>query len=190
MKEKHYVLIYATPYYPDPLENLVLLVLKDRPEWQKGFLNLVGGKVEEGESLEEATLRELKEETGYEPRKDKTLKIGEIECGSEIVHCFKVLVDDQKDPKPRKGETEIVRWYPWRFIRQDKRLIPNLRVLLPLAMAGITDWKLTIGEDFTNSEINSLKITLPSNLHSSLKEKAGVTKIIETGQWGKWDHLL
>ena len=45
----------------------VLLVLKDKPEWQKGKLNLPGGKVEEGETPEEAATRELKEESGYSP---------------------------------------------------------------------------------------------------------------------------
>lgn len=44
--------------------NHVLLIEKDKPEWQKGLLNGIGGKVEQGESIVDATLREFQEETG------------------------------------------------------------------------------------------------------------------------------
>ena len=46
--------------------NEVLLVLKDKPEFQKGRLNLVGGKVEANEAPYDAAIRELKEETGLD----------------------------------------------------------------------------------------------------------------------------
>lgn len=47
-------------------ENLdeVVLIRKNRPEWQAGKLNGVGGKVEEGESFSSAIGREFEEETG------------------------------------------------------------------------------------------------------------------------------
>lgn len=42
----------------------VALIQKVKPEWQKGFLNGVGGKKEDGESLFAAMCREFEEETG------------------------------------------------------------------------------------------------------------------------------
>jgi 8-oxo-dGTP diphosphatase len=42
----------------------VVLVEKNRPEWQAGLLNGVGGKVEQGESPLEAMIREFNEEAG------------------------------------------------------------------------------------------------------------------------------
>lgn len=42
----------------------VLLLRKDTPSWQKGKLNGIGGKVEQGESIHTATVREFQEETG------------------------------------------------------------------------------------------------------------------------------
>lgn len=42
----------------------VVLIRKNKPDWQKGLLNGIGGKVEEGESTEDAMVREFQEETG------------------------------------------------------------------------------------------------------------------------------
>jgi 8-oxo-dGTP diphosphatase len=42
----------------------ILLIRKNRPEKQKGRLNGVGGKVEEGESFRQAMEREFREEAG------------------------------------------------------------------------------------------------------------------------------
>lgn len=42
----------------------VLLVWKNRPRWQAGKLNGVGGKIEPGEAVRAAMVREFQEETG------------------------------------------------------------------------------------------------------------------------------
>lgn len=47
-------------------QDRVVLVLKNRPKWQAGLYNGVGGKVEPGELFDEAMIREFKEETGVE----------------------------------------------------------------------------------------------------------------------------
>jgi 8-oxo-dGTP diphosphatase len=44
--------------------DLVYLIRKNRPEWQKDKLNGIGGKVENGETSREAMKREFKEEAG------------------------------------------------------------------------------------------------------------------------------
>lgn len=171
--KKQYVVIYVEPHirYTSPFvgnEVNVLLVLKDRPDWQKGFLNLVGGKVEENETIEQAALRELKEETGYEPcsiSNKPCVKMGTIEGDNEEVHCFRVHVDDydQPEPIPREGETEIVRWFPWRKVKRDNRLMPNLNVVLPLMMSGVYDWNLYV-KDSMNKESYTMQLTMPGNL--------------------------
>lgn len=43
-------------------DNRVVLVRKNRPEWQDGLLNGVGGKIEPGEYPYDAMVREFKEE--------------------------------------------------------------------------------------------------------------------------------
>lgn len=44
--------------------NSVILIRKNRPQWQEGKLNGVGGKVEPGETTHKAMRREFLEETG------------------------------------------------------------------------------------------------------------------------------
>lgn len=42
----------------------VLLQIKNRPMWQKGSVNGIGGKIEDNESIDDAMRRECQEETG------------------------------------------------------------------------------------------------------------------------------
>lgn len=57
---------YCVGFLMDPLLRHVVLIQKIRPEWQKGLLNGVGGKVEPGEEPLAAMHREFKEEAGLE----------------------------------------------------------------------------------------------------------------------------
>jgi 8-oxo-dGTP diphosphatase len=45
-------------------DDQVVLIEKNRPAWQKGKLNGIGGHVEPGETFEECMEREFEEETG------------------------------------------------------------------------------------------------------------------------------
>jgi 8-oxo-dGTP diphosphatase len=47
--------------------ELLLLIRKSRPQWQKGFLNGIGGSIEGDETPLEAMKREGIEETGLSP---------------------------------------------------------------------------------------------------------------------------
>jgi len=58
---KRYVLGFV--FSPDLAK--VYLIRKNRPEWQAGLLNGIGGKIELGETEKEAMEREALEESGY-----------------------------------------------------------------------------------------------------------------------------
>ena len=57
---------YVVGFAFDENEKNVILVRKERPEWQKGALNGPGGHIEDGESMLVAMAREFKEEVGIE----------------------------------------------------------------------------------------------------------------------------
>jgi len=62
MTPKRFVLTFMF----DPTITKVLLIRKTKPDWMAGRLNAVGGHVEEGETFEDAAVREFLEETGLD----------------------------------------------------------------------------------------------------------------------------
>ena len=139
----------------------VLLVLKDKPEWQKGKLNLPGGKIEEGESPEQAATRELKGEAGYDPIVPVRV-MGAMQDGSNTIYCVKAVIMSREEPCPREEETQAILWMPWHKADYDERLIPNLRLIVPLMMRGVTGW--IIGDTYrgTDKERHTIKISIPT----------------------------
>jgi len=131
-----YVIVHAR--HPD---GKLLLVLKDRPAWQKGRLNLVGGKVEPGETCLHAAMREFHEETGMMGNPLIPNLCGAIKGVDCVVYCFSINVYE-KTINPRKGETEKVDWYSL-DVFNDPRLMPNLRLVIPLLQMGVTNWIIT-----------------------------------------------
>lgn len=57
---------YVSAFIFNEDEDLVLLIRKNRPSWQAGLLNAIGGHVEVGESDYDAIKREVKEEAGLD----------------------------------------------------------------------------------------------------------------------------
>lgn len=55
---------YSVGFLFSPDKTMVVLIKKNRPEWEKGLLNGVGGHIEENETPVEAMTREFREETG------------------------------------------------------------------------------------------------------------------------------
>lgn len=139
-----------------------LLILKERPAWQKGRLNLPGGKMEAGETPVETAIRELKEETGYEPIMPPRV-LGRIQDGPKAIYCLKVRLMTEDDPRPQDGETEKAFWVPWYRARQDSRLLPNLRVIIPLLMSGVSGW--VIHDQYRSEDVpdHSFTISVPTS---------------------------
>jgi len=136
-----YVLCYAVP---DTIDwDDVLLIEKLKPEWQRGKLNLPGGKIEENESIHEAASRELREETGiYCGLNDITL-LGRIygEWGDcYVCHC--VYRDNQH--WEQKEAEKLVNLNYSDAIR-DERLIDNLRLIIPWCLCELNGWSLYQG---------------------------------------------
>jgi 8-oxo-dGTP diphosphatase len=139
-----------------------LLVLKDKPEWQKGRLNLPGGSVEPGETPEQAATRELKEETGYEPLVPIRL-MGEMYGVQCRIYCMKaVIAEDSGPPQPRPEETQQVLWIKWRDAAIDSRLMANLRVIVPLIRSGVTNWIISDTYRDQRHKRHTIKVSIPT----------------------------
>lgn len=119
----------------------VALIRKERPEWQKGKLNGIGGHIEPGESPSQAMTREFEEETGVKiPLRNWNLFVHMLFPSAEI-YFFKTLVP------LLIFENNIHTTTDEHIIKIDHRelgqagVIPNLRWLVPLAAYTDDDYE-------------------------------------------------
>lgn len=135
MKRKQYALGFA--FSRD--KESVVLIEKTKPDWQKGRLNGVGGKVEDGETPLDAMYREFEEETGVaipRPCEDEDQVWNRWEHYTKLtfkeadVFVFRVFTNAVYQVKTTTEEKVDV----YRVATIDDSIIPNLRYLIPMAL--------------------------------------------------------
>lgn len=100
----------------------VLLAMKKRG-FGEGKWNGVGGKVEEGETVEQAVIREAQEEIGVGIDEENVVPRGEIEFSFEtpndthlLVHIFSTTT---WEGSPTESEEMKPEWYPFDAVPYD-----------------------------------------------------------------------
>lgn len=119
--------------------HVVVLIKKNRPEWQAGLLNGVGGKVEAGEHPGAAMRREFLEETGVEI-KDWT-PFAEMIFKECDVYCFAASDNDPENSRVflvQSMTEEEVGIYSVNTPGPTPR-IPNLQWLIPMALSRLSE---------------------------------------------------
>ena len=116
----------------------ILLIEKEKPEWQKGKLNLPGGKLESGETPEGAAFRELWEETSLQAIDCKIM--GKLTGATYVVHVVTCYVGSRDYPVQRETEKPLKLWIDDALSRPN--LISNLKLVIPLCLAGVKGWEI------------------------------------------------
>ncbi len=119
----------------DPTQTVVVLIEKNRPEWQKGRLNGPGGHVEPGETSSQAMAREFEEEVGL--GNIEWTKFAVLHGEGWIVHFFTAL--DGRAITPTSNTDERVEAVLVDDIATSKKVIPNVKWLVPLALDSYRD---------------------------------------------------
>jgi NAD+ diphosphatase len=86
------------------------LLLGRRPVWPKGRYSVLAGFVAPGESVEEAVVREVREESGIEARDVSFVSSQPWPFPASLMLGFEAR-SPGGDPAPRDGELEDVRWF-------------------------------------------------------------------------------
>lgn len=120
--------LYVCGFLFSPERDRVLLIRKNRPRWQAGRLNGVGGKIEPGETPLEAMRREFREETGLEI--DDWQPVADLVLEGSIIHFFAAF--DGAIGDARALTDEKLEIHPADALPKD--VLGNLRVLVPLAL--------------------------------------------------------
>jgi 8-oxo-dGTP diphosphatase len=118
----------------------VCLITKDKPDWQKGKLNGVGGSIEPGEMPIDAMVREFKEETGVEVPIWRWTHFGTMQGIAgwqvELFHCQCPEIRDvrtaEREHVQLYAEHEVGRLVGVQFIEN----IPALVALSKLCASG------------------------------------------------------
>ncbi len=118
-------------------ESKVVLIKKEKPEWQRGLLNGVGGKIELGESPKQAIVREFEEETGVKTSESEWKLFAIIGRESQFKVYFFVAITD-KMFKAKTVEKEEVGIYD--VSKLPINIIPNLQWLVPLSLDKEVDF--------------------------------------------------
>lgn len=102
--------------------NRILLIQKNKPAWQRGLLNLPGGKLERKlllfkESPEKCAAREFQEETGLIIPASQWLHIGDIVNTSKkekayVVHVLTHRLPSNDLPSTLQNTNEPTSWFP------------------------------------------------------------------------------
>ena len=137
MIKKQYVLGFMT----DDSDN-VLLIKKTKPEWQNGFLNGIGGKIElvnvsmfeNYEWPEDAMVREFKEETGIETTKKQWRLVTTAESSNFYMYVYHTHVPDIFELNPRTTTEEEVSIVTIHRVGLEK-VLPSARSFLYMCRA-------------------------------------------------------
>jgi len=129
-------MIYVVGFLFSNDHRWVTLIRKNRPEWQAGKFNGVGGKVEKGEAVNDAMVREFYEETGVKTKwtdwTEFALLTGE---GDTAVYVFKAVSTEYLFAVKTQTDEEILNVAVGDILYSvipDR--IPNLPVLIRLAL--------------------------------------------------------
>jgi len=127
IEKKHYVAGFM--FSPD-FEN-VILIQKEKPEWQKGKYNAVGGKIEDVESAPQAMAREFKEETSIETKWEDWQNLCRIGDETYVVYFFYTTNENWRDYLTTTDE-EVFHIPVMDLNTIKHQIIPNLEWLIPI----------------------------------------------------------
>ena len=118
---------YVVGFAFDDDEN-VALIRKEKPDWQKGYLNGPGGKIEEGESSHDAMVREFEEETGLlVPVWEPYVKLAGEDWSCAFFRAFSVDLSKVRTVTDEQIMVLNARYLP-------PSTLTNLTWLIPLAL--------------------------------------------------------
>lgn len=119
----------------------LLLLEKERPEWQKGLLNGIGGEMEKGgQTASEAMVRKFKEEAGVETKSEEWELFCKVLFGDEdspsCIFFFRLFSDSAHAIAETQTDEEI-QDLSFQSVTQNDyivdSLVPDLRWIIPLA---------------------------------------------------------
>jgi 8-oxo-dGTP diphosphatase len=116
---------YVLGFMIDTERNEILLIKKNRPAFQAGKLNGIGGKIEGDEKPIQAIIREVEEETGLISSELEWLNFGHMELpDGGKVYLFRTFRSDLENAKSMTDEEVMVKEINYNELKS--LVMPNL----------------------------------------------------------------
>ena len=104
------------------------VVVINYKQHDNGYYDIPGGKIEDGETPEEASIREFKEETGITIKKQHYIGHNTIEYPDRIFE-FKIYLVDDYSGDPLEFEENYSMWINVDDLYKEERLFPSIEVI-------------------------------------------------------------
>ena len=126
---------YVAGFMFDKHDSLVVLIKKNKPDWQKGKLNGVGGKIEESDASPfDAMAREFAEETGVITSPAAWRKLAVLNVPDARIHFFYTHIETDFLTPLQQLTDEEVQWQAIDDVVGSGCVLPNLSWLIPMAL--------------------------------------------------------
>ena len=145
----------------------VLLIRKNRPAFQKGYHNGIGGKVEAKEHSRAAMVRECREECGLHTVEKEWRLFCEMDCTESTdglsptwhIDCFTIVVDHDRFKNLISTTDEVITiWSLMHIHTMNKTLLGNTAWLIAMALDKLSN------DAFAVPIMNYHGLSLPLNL--------------------------
>lgn len=110
-------------------QNGKYLLVQEKQPKVYGMWNLPGGRVDEGESLEQAAVREAKEEVGYDVSLGDKIQVLHASVDKPVLHAYQATIIGGKLKFP-KNEILDAKWFSTEEIRSMKNQLRNIDYIL------------------------------------------------------------
>ena len=145
----------------------VLLIRKNKPAFQKGFHNGIGGKVEAEEYSRQAMVRECREECGLSTKEIEWILFCEMDCEQSTdnisswwhIDCFFCNVSHERFRNLISTTDEVITiWSLMHIHTMNKTLLGNTAWLIAMALDKLSN------DAFAVPTMNYHGLSLPLNL--------------------------
>ena len=104
------------------------VVVTNYKQHDNGYYDIPGGKIEEGETSEETSIREFKEETGITITKQHCIGHNTIEYPERIFE-FDIFIVDEYSGEPLEFEENKSMWFNIDDLYKEIKLFPSIEVI-------------------------------------------------------------
>ena len=133
----------------DQTLSRVVLIQKNRPTWQAGKLNGIGGKIEPEEESLTCMVREAHEESGLMTAPDEWIFLGTLNEPGAIVDCYATVYAGAPEDIFTRTDEQIA-WYEAKKLPDNA--LPNLSWLVAFAHDALqSDAKHPFVVNYTNA---------------------------------------